>query len=323
VPSAPMVTVLTCVRNGARFLAETIDSISSQTFEDWEYILVDDASDDETADVIERFSAQDARIRSLRRRDPGGPYVAANDGVGEARGKYVMRIDADDLALPERMAIQLSILEKTSELRACLGGWQLIDDRGGPVGDLRRTSASPRMLRWSLCVVSGFVHSTAFFERDALEAVGGYAPYPASADLKLWCDLARRGWLGVTEDVVTLYRRHDRQITSTMSGRQHEIAWTILQEHLAELTNEAWSIDDVRALFAPGRWGSTSFSLGSDMLTRWERAWRRDATLTPVDRRALRSLTRRIRLRHIRMNRRSFIDGFRGAIDLLPHGRFR
>ncbi len=317
--SAPTITVLTCVRNGAQYIAETIESVRAQTFGDWEYVLVDDASDDETPRIIAEHASLDGRVRYVRRETAGGPYVAANHGLDVATGRYVMRIDADDLATPERMAVQLAYLERSPGIRACLGAWRSIDGAGTPSGQIRRLpSTSQRVLRWSLCVVSGVVHSTALVERAAFEEVGRYAPYPTSADLKLWCDLSRREWLGATDDLVAFYRRHDEQITNVRTGVQRQYAWKILQEHLGALTDEPWSLDDVAAVFAPGRWDRTSFRHGSEMLDRWERAWRSDHHLTDADRRELRTLTLRVRLRHIRMNRGSVGDAIRGTMTLLP-----
>ena len=99
----PTVTVLTAVRNGAAHLAETIASVQAQTFGDWEYVIVDDGSTDDTVAIIERHAADDPRIRLVRRADSGGPFAAANTGLAEARGDYVARIDADDIALPRRL----------------------------------------------------------------------------------------------------------------------------------------------------------------------------------------------------------------------------
>ncbi|MGH9201995.1 MAG: glycosyltransferase family 2 protein, partial [Vicinamibacterales bacterium] len=82
----PLVTVLTAVRNGARYLPQTISSIRSQTVSDWEYVIVDDASEDDTTDMVEQAMVEDPRIRLLRRETRGGPYIAANEGLAVARG---------------------------------------------------------------------------------------------------------------------------------------------------------------------------------------------------------------------------------------------
>src|SRR5438876_4123011 len=128
--NAPRVSVVTAVRNGGRFLAETIASIRAQTFTDWEYIIVDDASDDDTRAVVEEQMRVDSRLRLLRREHSGGPYVAANDGVRAALGEYIIRIDGDDLSPPYRIAHQLSYLKAHGRYRACVSYVQFFDDRG-------------------------------------------------------------------------------------------------------------------------------------------------------------------------------------------------
>ena len=87
---------MTAVWNGSASLAETIACIQAQTFTDWEYIIVDDASTDDTPALVEQAMQKDSRIRLLRRTKSEGPYIAANDGLREAKGKWVVRIDADD-----------------------------------------------------------------------------------------------------------------------------------------------------------------------------------------------------------------------------------
>src|ERR1035437_5174793 len=105
--SVPKVTVLTAVRNGAPYLSETIANIQAQTFSDWEYVIVDDNSDDETIEIVEAARRKDSRLKLLRREISPGPYVAANDGLRIARGGYIVRIDADDLCPPSRIEKQL------------------------------------------------------------------------------------------------------------------------------------------------------------------------------------------------------------------------
>src|SRR5579862_2093130 len=118
--SYPEVTVITAVRNGERYLPETIASIQAQTFSGWEYIIVDDKSDDHTCKLVEEAQSHDSRIRLLRRKHSAGPYTAANDGLREARGKYIVRIDADDLCPPHRIERQLLYLANHPEYRACV-----------------------------------------------------------------------------------------------------------------------------------------------------------------------------------------------------------
>src|SRR6266446_876799 len=96
----PKATILTAVHNGALFLSETISSIQAQDFNDWEYVIVDDASTDNTRQIVENAMRLDRRIRLLVHNENRGCYAAANAGLREGRGKYIFRTDADDLSAP-------------------------------------------------------------------------------------------------------------------------------------------------------------------------------------------------------------------------------
>src|SRR5262249_46947684 len=134
----PHVTVLTAVRNGSRYLPETIASIRAQTFRDWEYIIVDDASEDDTCRVVEAASRDDSRIRLIRRSKSEGPFAAGNGGLSQARGRFVVRTDADDISPPHRIDRQLRFLNAERRFRACISPWQSFDERGLIAGSVNR-----------------------------------------------------------------------------------------------------------------------------------------------------------------------------------------
>lgn len=301
----PTVTVLTAVRNGARFLPETIDSIRAQTFADWEYIIVDDASTDDTPDVVRVYEQRDPRIRLLRLESGGGPYAAANRGLSEARGRYVARIDSDDLALPNRLDLQLRYLQANSGLRACAAFWQVISAEGHVDPQVRKIPISPAVIPWFLCVKGGFVHSSAFIERAAFEEIGWYRERPVSQDYRMWCELSQKRRLGVLPEVIVQWRSHESSISAYSHENQVSAHVEILQEHLARLTGERWTRPDAQALYRVSRAREISVLGGLDVLDRWQRSWRHSGGLVPSDRRELATLGLRIRLRHLKWNWKS------------------
>ena len=123
----PEVTVLTAVRNGERYLPETIDSILNQTFQDWEYILVDDDSSDRTVEIVQNYQAKDNRIRLIQLSERKGPFGAANIGIHHSNGKYILRTDADDLSNPSRIEEQIRFIKANPSIRACASYGRLID----------------------------------------------------------------------------------------------------------------------------------------------------------------------------------------------------
>ncbi len=298
----PSVTVLTAVRNGARYIADTVASIRSQSYADWEHIVVDDASEDETPVLVSEMARRDSRVRLIRRTARGGPYVSANEGLRSATGRYVVIIDGDDVAREDRIESQTSFLDANPGLDACAGGWQRIDASGTRIGAQRSPpSSTSRSLSWALPVVSGIAHSTMCIRRHSLVDLGGYAELSIAADYALWLELARTGRLGVLTDVVVDYRSHDAGISRDFETLRAE-SLSVLGSHMSAMTGERWEPDAIAALWSTGRWYPTPLAAGFDSLDRWERAWRSDPLLTGEDRSVLRKLGARLRLRHVKWN---------------------
>jgi len=298
--TAPLVSVLTAVRDGARFIPQTIASIRAQTVQDWEYIIVDDASEDGTVALVERAAEEDPRIRLLRRATRGGPYVAANDGLAVARGRYVARIDSDDVAPPNRLELQLGFLSERPDLRACGGLQRRIGPTGELFPDVWRVPVQPGVLRWRLCFAADPPHSSAFVERSAFEEIGGYAPLPLAQDWRLWCELSRRDWLGIVSEVVVYRRVHGDRLTEREAPRQDEFGSDVAREHIQMLSNEEWSLDDVRLLRRVVRRQSAPLREGLRVVDRWARLWRSDESLTAAEREELAVWTSRLKRDHVR-----------------------
>ncbi len=145
---APEITVITAVRNGSNYLSETIESVQKQTFQDWEYIIIDDASQDNTSEIINLYAESDSRIIPIFRKNKGGPFAAANHGIKLAKGKFIIRTDADDISFPERFERQLNYLESNPEIQACASFGQLIDENSKPTGYKFRYPTSPNVIKW-------------------------------------------------------------------------------------------------------------------------------------------------------------------------------
>jgi teichuronic acid biosynthesis glycosyltransferase TuaG len=109
----PLVSVITPAYNAARFIRETIKSVQGQTLTDWEMIIIDDCSTDNTPDVAREQAGNDPRIRIVRMDKNSLQALARNKGIREARGKYIAFLDSDDLWLPDKLAMQTGFMEKT------------------------------------------------------------------------------------------------------------------------------------------------------------------------------------------------------------------
>ncbi len=297
---APLVTVLTAARNAGPYLAEAVESILAQTFSDWEYVIVDDASEDDTPSIVERYAKADPRFRLIRRRERGGPYVAANDGFRQARGRYVARLDADDISLPHRLERQLEFMSANPGLRACAANVMLLVDGEARELDIGELPVLPGSLKWRLVVRWGFMPSTTLIERAAFEEVGGFTELPLSQDHRLWCDLSRRRWLGVVPEVLAYWRVHDEQLSVRQQPLQESLAMDVIRDHLSELSPETWSKEDVQRLRSAGVW-PVPLLAGLRLIARFNGLWQADETLSEEERDELTRLTRRIRTEHVQV----------------------
>src|SRR3990167_9325600 len=116
----PLVTVLMPVYNGKKYLKEAIESVLNQTFRDFEFLIIDDGSTDKSAEIIKSFN--DARIRLERNVTNLGLIKTLNNGLTLSRGKYIARMDCDDISLPKRLSVQVNFMEKHPEIGIC-GSW--------------------------------------------------------------------------------------------------------------------------------------------------------------------------------------------------------
>lgn len=271
--TSPEVTILTAARNAGSFIGETIANMQAQTFHDWEYIIVDDASEDDTVEVVARFAAQDGRIRLLRRNQPGGPFAAANTGLHEAQGRYIVRIDADDLSPVYRIEHQLQFLISHPQFRACITPWRSFDGGGVIRGSQQKLPMTPNGLKWYLILRSFASHSSFTTERAALLEVGGYQELPAAQDYRMMCRLSRLGWLGMMPEVLSFVRRHESRISRTSGNVQQGLALDVLDEHLKELTGQAWQKEEINTLWMAGQARQMSLHAGIALMERWRSLW--------------------------------------------------
>lgn len=163
----PKISVIMPVYKVERYVAHSIQSVLDQSMDDWELILVDDASPDTSADIIAKFA--EPRIRYIKHENSQGPAKARNTGILAARGNFIALLDSDDIAFPDRLAAQLLFLENNPEV-GLLGTWaELIDEAGNKAG-LRSNPYPDNLLHPMLLFRNTFITSSLMIRRDALPA---------------------------------------------------------------------------------------------------------------------------------------------------------
>ena len=131
----PLVSIITPAYNAARFIAETIDSVQAQTFQDWELIIADDGSKDDTLQIITQYAAGDHRIKLVRLPGNSGPARARNAALEKATGRYVCFLDSDDIWLPNKLQVQLDFL-RSKNAAFCFSQFRRITQDGSQTGRL-------------------------------------------------------------------------------------------------------------------------------------------------------------------------------------------
>ncbi len=203
----PRVTVLTAAYNAEPYIAQCIESIFSQTFADFELIVVDDASTDRTPEILARY--HDPRLRLVRNERNLGVVGARNRGMAMARGELIAPFDADDVSLPTRLARQVMFLD-ASPSTALVGTGTFYLEQGVTRPGRSVYGTSPMMLRWLLHVGNPFGHSTLMYRASTVASLGQFLldEYRYAEDFEFCHRVMRVGQLGFINEPLLLYRRH-------------------------------------------------------------------------------------------------------------------
>lgn len=208
-------SVLIPVRNGAGYVDEALASICGQSLRDIEIVVVDDRSTDATPALLERRAAGDGRIRVLAATG-AGIVDALNQALAAASADIVARMDADDVAEPERLARQLAVMDARPDLVLLGSGAIGIGADGRAVGAIA-VETDPARLVDRLRHDNPFLHPTVVMRRRAVEAAGGYRrPFALAEDYDLWIRMARQGVIANLPAPLIRLRRHPNQ-----SSRRH------------------------------------------------------------------------------------------------------
>ncbi|MBI4596952.1 MAG: glycosyltransferase [Candidatus Omnitrophica bacterium] len=218
----PRVTVLMTVYNGVPYLREAIDSVLAQTFRDFELLIIDDASTDQSAARIESFG--DPRIRLIRNPRNLGQTPSLNLGMAESRGRYIARMDQDDVCLPDRLQQQVACLDARSDV-AAVGTWAFLIGPEGRATEMvgTRVDEFGTFLGMTLTFASPIGHPTLVIRRDVLAAFGGYdESFAPCEDYALWCHLAERrhGLVSIPRPLMKLRRHAQQQSRVRLAAQQ-------------------------------------------------------------------------------------------------------
>ena len=129
----PLISVVMTAYNSEKYISDTIESILNQTYKNFEFIIIDDASIDNTWKIISKYAKKDIRIRAFQNKSNQKVSYSSNKGIKKSRGKYIARIDSDDWAYPYRLKLQYDFMEKHPEVGISGGIMEICDEKLQPV----------------------------------------------------------------------------------------------------------------------------------------------------------------------------------------------
>lgn len=215
---SPRVTVFIPAYNASRYLAETLDSVLTQSFTDFELLVVDDGSTDDTPRVLDEFRRQDSRVRVITNERNKGRPASRNIGLRLARGPYLALMDADDYCVSERLALQVAYLEAHPEVDILSGLWGKVDADGRPLAstDQRMRCLTPRQVSARM-LFDCPIHQPTIMARTAVLQQYQYdESFPVAQDHELWARMSVERRFAVLSDVLLYYRQHETQATASM-----------------------------------------------------------------------------------------------------------
>lgn len=208
-----MVSIVVPVYNAAKYIENTIDMVCNQTYKDWELILVDDASRDGSADIIEEYiKGQGKRIRLIRKETNAGAAAARNSGIDASSGRYIAFLDADDVWAVDKLEKQIEFMEKTGAVFS-FHSYEFGDERAKPTGKIVHV---PETLNFRQALSRTVIFTTTvMFDTEKIDMEIIHMPMVPSEDTATWWRILKSGIVayGLDENLA-IYRRPPKSLSS-------------------------------------------------------------------------------------------------------------
>ena len=232
--------------DAAPHLRASVESILAQTFGDFEFVIVDDGSRDDSAAIVESY--RDARIQLVRNERNKGQTPCLNQGLALARGAWVARQDADDISLPRRLERQMARLRRDEKL-ALLGCQAWLVDDGGKFTGLLDVALGPESIEWAGLWENPFIHTAAIFRREVVARLGGYdESFRICQDYDLWMRVSKEHPTANLSERLVVYRHAAQSLQHSGRGTVREESRRVLGRLLARAFQHAISEPEIDVL---------------------------------------------------------------------------
>jgi glycosyltransferase involved in cell wall biosynthesis len=247
----PLISVVLPVYNAEKFVAEAIYSILNQSIENFELIIINDGSKDGTIHILEQFKRSDERV-ILVSRENRGLVESLNEGISISRGKWIARMDADDISLPNRFERQLQWLDQTSA--DICGSWVRLF--GTSKSHILKHPQTDAAIKMEILFGTPFAHPAVMMKTDLVKQLRYDKAWEKCEDYDLWERAARAGWkMTNVPEILLLYRQHSSQISSSAFAYQQLLTQKIRRRYWGFISDsvklECKCIDEVLKLREP------------------------------------------------------------------------
>lgn len=233
----PKITVLMSVYNGEKYLNEAVDSILFQTFTDFEFLIIDDASTDKTPEILHSYG--DTRIKIITNEKNLGLTKSLNKGLELARGEYIARMDADDISYPKRLEKQIKYLEEHRDVGLVGSSFETINEYGEVVSRNIYKDFTSEKIYYHLTFNNCIAHSSVVYRRDLVIRTEGYNERLIRAqDFDLWSRISKKSKIEIVEEILLKWRASQSGISKKCKTEQDQIARSIFEENIRYLKQD-------------------------------------------------------------------------------------
>ncbi len=227
------------VHNCAQFLREAIESVLNQTFQTFEFIIVNDGSIDETSEILDEYAKKDWRVRIINQPNCG-IVVALNRGLKEAKGEWIFRMDGDDISLPNRLWNQIKYLKQNQSIDILSCQYAAIINN--KIKYVVKSCKEHTEIRNKLVLHSDILHPGVIYNKNTILKYGGYKNVPIE-DFELWLRIKDKVIFGNIPEILMLKRYHSKAISQQLEAK-NAAAYNYLSKYYSDLSKE-FEVSDI------------------------------------------------------------------------------
>ena len=232
--NTPLLSVLMPVFNSERFVAEAIESILNQSFKDFEFLILDDASTDKSIEIVKDFEKKDPRIKVFQNEKNLGVVESRNKLINLSKGKYIAWLDSDDIALENRFEEEIRFLEEHPEIGMVGADAIIIDENGRKTGEWL-FETEPQKLKIALFFHSPFLSSSVMIRRSCLP-IELYDPkFPVAEDFDLYSKISEHFDVANISEFLVKYRINSKGLSKSNTEKMEHLSVQVIKEHAERL----------------------------------------------------------------------------------------